>query len=151
MNWPIYYKEKLHIANPTSNVGIVTLWTPMQAILPNLDQNEFNIGGQLYSKVGVNYIIRNILANPVIDTLIVCGANRSGSADALINFIEKGVDKENAVIGVDKANIDKEIDKESLELFRKKVKVVKLLDNSSHSKVSEELKKVSKKKLKELE
>jgi len=145
MNWPIYYKEKLHIANPTSNVGIVTLWTPMQAILPNLDQNEFNIGGQLYSKVGVNYIIRNILANPVIDTLIVCGANRSGSADALINFIEKGVDKENAVIGVDKANIDKEIDKESLELFRKKVKVVKLLDNSSHSKVSEELKKVSKK------
>lgn len=143
MSWPIYYKDKLHIANVESNVGIVTLWTPMQAILPQLDQNKFSLGGQLYSKRGINFVIRNILANPIIDTLIICGANRSESAEALINLIDKGVDKENNVIGVEKAPIDKEIDIKALENFRKNVKVVNLVGNSSFKSVQEELDKLN--------
>jgi thymidylate synthase len=114
-SWPIYYKDRLHIANLKSNVGIVTLWSPVQTILPKLNQKQFAIGGQLYSKRGINFLIRNILANPSIDTIIICGSNLSGSAEALINFIEIGVDEENNVIGVEKSPIDKEIDRESLE------------------------------------
>lgn len=125
--WPIYYKERVYIANLKSNVGVVTLWSPMQTILPKLKQDSFCVGGQLYSKRGINFIIRNILANPVIDTLIVCGANLSGSAESLINFIEKGIDEENNVVDVDKSPIDAEIEKEALETFRKNVKVINLV------------------------
>lgn len=125
-SWPIYYKDRLFIANPRSNIAIITLWTPMETILSKLDQNMFCVGGQLYSKRGINYVIRNILANPIIDTIIICGSNLSGSAESLINFVEKGIDKENNVIGVEKSTIDKEIDREYLEKFRKNIKIVNL-------------------------
>lgn len=125
-DWPIYYKDRLHIANLKANIVIVTLWSPMQTILPKLDQNKFCIGGQLYSKRGINFIIRNILANPIIDTIIVCGSNLSGSAESLINFIEKGIDENNNVIGVEKSPIDIEISKESIEVLRKNIKVIDL-------------------------
>lgn len=145
MTWPIYYKDKLHVANKNSNVAVVTLWTPMQAVLPFLDQTKFCLGGQLYSKRGINFIIRNILANPIINTIIVCGANRSESAEALINLIEKGVDSENNVKDVDKAPIDKEIDLMALEKFRKNVKIINMVGNSSFKSVQEEINKLNKK------
>jgi thymidylate synthase len=139
MSWPIYFKDKLHIANVNSNVGIVTLWTPMQAILPHLNQEQFSVGGQLYSKRGINFIIRNILANPIIDTIIICGANRSESAEALKGFIDNGIDGENNVINVDKAPIDKEISKDALDEIRKRVKYIDLVGNSSFKAVQEVL------------
>lgn len=145
-NWPIYFKDKLHIANLDSNVGVVTLWTPMQAILPKLDQKKFCIGGQLYSKRGINFIIRNILANPIIDTLIICGANRSESAEALMNFLDKGIDPDNQVVGIDKAPIDKEISKEAIKEIRSRVKYINLVNNSSPSEIQKELDKVKQKK-----
>ncbi|MEI6462788.1 MAG: thymidylate synthase [bacterium] len=141
-NWPIYFKDKLHIANLESNVGVVTLWTPMQAILPKLDQTKFCIGGQLYSKRGINFIIRNILANPIIDTIIICGANRSESAEALMNFLDKGIDENYQVIGVEKAFVDKEISKEAINEMRSRVKYINLVNNSSSSAIQTELAKV---------
>lgn len=144
-SWPIYFKDKLHIANLQSNVGLVTLWTPMQVLLPRLNQESFCIGGQLYSKRGINFIIRNILANPTIDTILICGANLSGSAEALMNLIDKGVDSENNVLDVDKAPVDKEIDLDALETFRKNVRYVNLIGNSSFAEIQSEIDKVSKK------
>lgn len=142
MEWPKYYRDKLHIANLSSNIGIVTLWTPMQAILPNLDQNLFSIGGQLYSKRGINFIIRNILANPIINTLLICGANRSESAEALINLIEKGIDSKHNVVGVEKSPIDIQIPLAAISEFRKNVKIVNLTNNSNFREIGEELKKL---------
>ncbi|MEP7104131.1 MAG: thymidylate synthase [Candidatus Dojkabacteria bacterium] len=143
MDWPIYFKDKLHIANKESNIGIVTLWTPMQAILPNLNPEQFSIGGQLYSKRGINFIIRNILANPIIDTIIICGANRSESAEALMAFIDQGIDENNNVIGVDKAPVDKEIEKDSIEEMRKRVKYIDMIGNSSFKVVQTKLDEIS--------
>lgn len=145
MEWPKYYKDKLHIANSHSNVGVITLWTPMQAILPNLNQENFSIGGQLYSKRGINFIIRNILANPTIDTLLICGANRSESAEAVLNLIDKGIDKDHNIIGVDKAVIDKEIPLQVLNEFRKNVRCIDLIGNSNYAKIDLELSKITKK------
>lgn len=137
--WPIYYKDKLHIANTNSNVGVVTLWTPNQVILPKIDQQIFSLGGQLYSKRGVNFIVRNILANPIIDTLIICGANLSGSAETLMNLIDKGIDESNNVVDVEKSPMDLEITKEAIELFRKNVKYVNLIGNSAFKTIEEEI------------
>lgn len=147
--WPIYYKDKLHIANPNSNVAIITLWTPMQVILPKLNQEHFNIGGQLYSKRGVNFIVRNILANPIIDTLVLCGANLSGSAEALMYLIEKGIDENNNIIGVDKAYIDKEIDLDTLNTLRSQVTFVNLVKNSSAKNIQEHIEKLQKQEVKQ--
>lgn len=143
MSWPIYFKDKLHIANTKSCVGIVTLWTPMQAILPNLNQEMFCVGGQLYSKRGINFIIRNILANPVITKIIICGANRSESAEALMNFLDKGIDENYSVIGVDKSPIDKEIPLNAINEIRARVKYINLIGNSNYRSIAEDLEKIN--------
>lgn len=122
--WPIYYKDVLTVANPNSNVGVCTLWTPKDVILRDLDPQTFSLGGQLYSKRGINFILRNVLANPIIDTIILCGADRSESGEALMKFMHDGIDKECVVKGDDKCEIQKEIDKKSVEAFRKNVKLV---------------------------
>lgn len=133
--WPIYFKDKLILGNPRSQVGIITLWTPVNHLVDSIDKNLYLVAGQLYSRDGINFILRNILANPRLELLILCGAERSGSGQALINFIEKGIDQEYNIIGTENCQIHQEIPQTAIELFRKKVKVVKLLDNDNPQKI----------------
>lgn len=123
-NWPIYYKDFLTVSNPKSNVGVCTLWTPKDSICDKLDKKSFNLGGQLYSKRGINFILRNVLANPIIDHIVLCGADRSESGEAFIKFMKNGVDRDYKVKGDKKCEIHKEIDKGLLEKFRKNIKVI---------------------------
>lgn len=139
-NWPIYYKDFLTVSNPKSNVGVCTLWTPKDSICDKLDKKSFSLGGQLYSKRGINFVLRNVLANPIIDHIILCGTDRSESGEAFMKFMENGIDKDYQVKGDKKCEIHKEIDKPSLEQFRKKVKVV---DMRGKIEIKEVKKKVS--------
>ncbi len=128
--WPIYYKDLLSLGNLQSNIGICTLWTPKENILKKFSSKIYSIGGQLYSKRGINFILRNILANPIIDTIILCGADRGESGKAFMKFIKNGISKHYTVIGDEKCEIDKEIPREFIEKFRKNVKIVDKIDKS---------------------
>ena len=130
-DWPIYFKNNLYIGDPESNVGVATLWTKKELIGESLDKSKYNLVGQLYSKKGINYILRNILANPTTRTIIVCGSDLSGSGQALINLVEKGIDADGKIIGVSDAYIEKEIPKEAIEAFRKNVKIIDLREEQS--------------------
>lgn len=103
--WPIYFKERLRIGNLESDVGIVTLWTAYSSVCKDLPPESYTAAGQLYTKRGVNYIFRNILANPRIRYLIVCGAERTGSGQALLNFEVSDQELEGAV-GAIKKNVE---------------------------------------------
>jgi len=126
-NWPIYFKDKLILGNPDSEIGIVTLWTPVNKIVDQIDKNLFALAGQLYSKEGINYIIRNIWANPRIRLLIICGEERVGSGQALINLLTKGVNEKNEVIDTEFCQIHKEIPKNAIDQFRNNVKFENLI------------------------
>ena len=139
--WPLYFKEKLILGNPDSEIGIVCLWTPASKICENLDKSIFALCGQLYSKEGINFIIRNILANPKIRLLLICGEERTGSGRALINFLEKGVNEKNEVSGEEFCEIHKEIDKKSLDNLRANVKYVNLINVIDPEKINNEIKK----------
>ena len=139
-NWPIYFKDKLIIGNPDSEIGIVTLWTPVNKIVDQLDKSLFALAGQLYSKEGINYIVRNILANPRIRLLIICGEERIGSGQALINFLTKGIDENNQVLETEFCQIHKEIPKEALNLLRQNVKFKNLIGVYDSPKIIEEIK-----------
>ncbi|MCK4525638.1 MAG: hypothetical protein KAU07_04325, partial [Candidatus Andersenbacteria bacterium] len=125
-NWPVCSNENLIFGNPDSEITIATLWTPTKKITDKLSPDSFCVAGQLYSKEGINFIIRNILAKPSIRYLIVCGTELSGSGKVLVDFFEKGVDDDQMVVGNDFAKIHKEIPKESLDLIRKNVKLENL-------------------------
>jgi len=139
-NWSIYFKENLILGNSASEAGLVTLWTPVEKIIKKLDKNLFFIAGQLYSKDGINYLLRNILANPSIRYLIICGQDLSGSGKALINFFQKGVAENYNIVDSDFATIHKEIPKDSLELLRQNVKIKNLIGISDPERIANELK-----------
>ena len=127
MSWPIYFKDRLTVSNPNSGVAIATLWTPKETLEKILNPDDFYIAGQLYTKKGINYVIRNILANPVITKLYLVGSDLMGSGEAFLRFMQNGVDDDYKVIGDDIAKIEKEISREAIEAFRKNVDVVDMI------------------------
>lgn len=122
-NWPIYFKDRLIISNLNSSIAIVTLWTPKDTVQKLVDPNSFLIMGQLYTKKGINYLLRNILANPVITDIFVAGNDLMESGETLLLFFKNGVDQNHKIIGDDSAELEKEIEFNSLEILRKNVKI----------------------------
>lgn len=129
-NWPIYFKDKLVIGNLDSSVGVATLWMPKESVAAELKPDSFSVCGQLYTKRGLNAMFRNILANPKIRHLVLCGVDRQGSGEALKRFFENGIDPNSGasgemegwrIIGDEEALIDKEITLEALNLIRTNV------------------------------
>lgn len=82
----LYYKDLLKIGNEKSPVAIVTLWTICNEVIKELDKETYSVAGQLYTKNGLDYLVRNLLANKHIRYLIICGQDRSGSGKELLNL-----------------------------------------------------------------
>ena len=137
-NWPLYFKERLLIGNLDSDVGIVTLWTPKEVVAKDLSSNDYAVIGQLYTKRGINFILRNILARPSIRRLIITGQDLSGSGEALLALVKEGVEPDSSasdqgsgrdgrgkvIKGIENGFIDREITDEAIEAFRKNVEII---------------------------
>jgi len=151
VNWPVYFKDRLLVGNLDSCVGIATLWMPKESVADFLSsssltvqtgrcaargvvdpdpapaQAPFAVCGQLYTKRGINPLLRNLLANPKIRHLVFCGPDRQGSGEALLKFFKDGVDGGTRhdggwkIIGDSEAVIDKEIPLKALELLRRSI------------------------------
>lgn len=84
---PIYYRDRITVLNPTGDVGLCCLWTPVKTALKWIkeagdDASRIAAVGNLYGD-GLPQMIRNLTWNPQIKHLIVCGQDLSGSAAAL--------------------------------------------------------------------
>ena len=78
------------VLNPESNVAVVTLWTKKEVVAERL--REMGVAGlvhavgTLYTSYGVNYLLHTLAHEPRIDTLIVFGAELSGSGEVLVRL-----------------------------------------------------------------
>ncbi len=125
MEFPIYKKELLAIGNPDSSIGLCTLWTEKERVLQKVSTQNFNICGQCYNSLeGVNLIIRHMLANKKLNTLVLCGADLSNSGDVLLALKQKGIDRERRVIGFPNTIIDNEIPLDAIERFRNNIEII---------------------------
>lgn len=130
-NWPLLYKNVLQVKDPTNPVGIAVMWTQRQVVAKLLDNINYCAIGNLYSSAGISAMIRNIYANPAVRKIILWGADLSKSGQALLSLIQNGVDEDFFIIGDEKrGQIEKEIGKEAIELFRKSVDVINLRGKS---------------------
>jgi thymidylate synthase len=80
------------LINEASNLAVCTLWTKKEEVLSKLPENvqqKIAIIGTLYSKHGVNYIIETLGRYPLINTLIVYGADLSESGSELFKVFGK--------------------------------------------------------------
>lgn len=114
---PKYYANQL-IINPqaVAGIAIATGWTKKEEIWKNLSESakqKVSVAGQLYSKEGINFIIRNLFLNPQINYLIVAGRDLSGSIKEFKSFLSG--DKKNFLHG----EIPPERIKEFIDYFSK--------------------------------
>ena len=73
IDWPLYCRESLTLGDPAAGVGVCTLWTPRERIAAGLTPGSFAVVGNLYSREGINLLLRNVLANPRVTHLVACG------------------------------------------------------------------------------
>lgn len=125
MKWPILYSEVLHIGNQESPVGVATMWTERQVVAKILEEENYCVIGNLYSAAGISPIIRNVFAKPTLRKIVLWGADLSGSGQAFLDFMKNGIDSNYQIRG-GQGFIEREIDRKSLELFRKSVEVINL-------------------------
>ncbi len=131
MDWPILYKQVLHVKDPKNPVGVAIMWTERQVVANLLAAENYCAIGNLYSSAGISAMIRNVYANPHVRKIVLWGADLSRSGQALLSLMQNGVDENFFIIGDEKGGqIEKEIGKDAVDLFRKSVDVINLRGKS---------------------
>jgi thymidylate synthase len=95
---PLYFGDKLHRINSRGVIGVVTLWSKPEYVMerfreadPELldpEKSPIAVFGTLYGN-GLREMLRNLLYNPQIQEILICGHDRSGSAKELLRFFRK--------------------------------------------------------------
>lgn len=97
---PLYFEDRLGIVNPAGDVGVVTLWTPRDTALKQLEEAGLNLDSaasriavvaNLYGD-GLPQMIRNLLWNPSLHHILIYGQDLSNSAAELEAFLLQGVE-----------------------------------------------------------
>lgn len=97
---PLFFKDKLSLINPRGVIGVVTLWSKVEFVQERFQQAGVNLDpatspiavfGTLYGN-GLRELLRNLLYNPQIQVLLICGRNRSGSLEDLRQFFTAGLE-----------------------------------------------------------
>ena len=93
---PLYFGDKLKVVNPHGVIGVVTLWSKPEYVMERFREagvdldpatSPIAVFGTLYGN-GLRELLRNLLYNPQIQVLLICGHDRSGSARDLRNFFD---------------------------------------------------------------
>ncbi len=95
---PLYFGDKLKVVNPHGVIGVVTLWSKPEYVMERFQEavpgildpatSPIAVFGTLYGN-GLRELLRNLLYNPQIQVLLICGNNRSASRRELANFFDE--------------------------------------------------------------
>ena len=93
---PLYKPNQLIYGEPNSPTVIITGWTVKTFVAEQVSKDTYAAMGQLYNATrGINFLVRNLLANPQIRRLITLGCTRedinAGAVKCLLDFFEYGV------------------------------------------------------------
>jgi len=98
---PIHFADKLRIVNPRAQIGVLTLWSKTEFVERKLAEAGFDLDpatskiaviGNLYGN-GIPHLLRNLLFNPQVRDIVICGADRSGSREELLSFFRLGLEQ----------------------------------------------------------
>jgi thymidylate synthase len=134
MNYKAAYKGKQMNFYGTGKIAIVTGWTLQDSVAKKLTPEQYAVIGNLYSPSrGLNYLIRNLIANPQIRHLIALNATKqdaiAGGCQCLLDFFLQGFTQGVSDAGRDcwvvnsefPGYIDLEVPQEILEKLRRLV------------------------------
>ena len=130
LGWPVT-PGRYVVGNKSSCVAICTL-----ASIDLIDKlkdylNEIAIVGKAVTEnIGIEKIVLNIISNPNIRFIILCGRESYGHyvGQAIISLIENGVEEDGRIKGAKGPLATlKNLSKEQIETFRKQIKAIDLI------------------------
>jgi hypothetical protein len=126
----LFQKEKYKVyTGGGTSVGFCTAWNEPERLFRQSEilRTHAAIVGTLYSRHGVNVILRNLALNPTIRTIFLWGNGRLSNTDygvagtsILKNLWEKGADESGKVADT-QFSVEKEIDRSVITKIRKAV------------------------------
>ena len=97
---PLHFADRLTVINPQGTIGVVTLWSRPDYVMARFREAGVDLNpatspvavfGTLYGN-GLREMLRNLLYNPQIQLLLICGHDRSGSYAEFRNFFDFGLE-----------------------------------------------------------
>ncbi len=95
MHFTLALPAKVRVLNPTGRTALCTLWTPPEYVLKQLGDvlcgktGPLAVAGGLFGG-GLRVLLRNLLYNPQIETLLLYGKDHSGAGRLLRSFFNGG-------------------------------------------------------------
>lgn len=125
--FPIH--EEVFLGNSGSTIAVCTL-SSMELLkeISNSDlMKKIAISGRLLSEnKGIDELVRNIIKNPNLQTLIVCGKEVSGhkTGHALVSLYKYGIDNDNRIVNSYSPSPFLTVSKQDVEKFQKQITLV---------------------------
>ncbi len=128
-NWPVE-TGRYEVFDAKSCVAVCTL-SNVDITLPK----NIAIGGKcVIENIGIEKIVKNIIANPNIRFLLMCGLEPKGHfvGQAFLSLKQNGIDGEKRIIGARGAMpFLKNLSHEQVECFRKQVEIVDMIESEN--------------------
>lgn len=148
--WPVSPGDYI-IGNPEGSIAVCTL-TSQELMNPIAENGSVAIVGRLVTvNLGIEKIIRNIVSNPNIRFLLVCGKDSPvfHTAQGLTCLFEKGVDREKRIIdAVGHYPVLRNIDTDQIQMFRKQCKILNRTGELDVTNIKTELDRLASRKVK---
>ncbi|MCD6093004.1 MAG: DUF4346 domain-containing protein [Candidatus Aenigmarchaeota archaeon] len=144
--WPVT-DGRYKIGDEKSPIAICT--QASVDLIEKIPLDDVAIIGKLVTEnIGIEKIVKNIISNPNIRFLIICGKPSKGHFvdNALCSLIENGVDKNKRIIGAKGAMpVVKNLTQNEIEIFRKQITPVNINGEESVEKIIDIIKKYKEK------
>ncbi|MEF8848243.1 MAG: hypothetical protein V5A68_03830 [Candidatus Thermoplasmatota archaeon] len=128
---------------------------PVAVVLLNTDYKpnvEVAAYGHLKTEnIGIEKIVANVISNPNIRYLIICGKEIRGhkSGRSLVSLNKNGIDKNNRIIDAPGAiPYIENLKNEAIERFRKQTTLINLINKNNFKGIKKTIEKYSKKQIK---
>ena len=140
--WPIIEGDYT-VGKTNSSVAICTLADtdlPNELKVAGLLKHVAIIGTLTTENLGIERVIKNLISNPNIKHLVLCGKDSRGhkAGQALISLKENGLDQDNRIIGsVGPRPVLKNITHDEVEIFRNRIDIIDEIGTLEINKLTE--------------
>ena len=133
-------EEEVFLGESVSNIAICTLSS--MDLLKDITRSdiikEVAIAGRLLSEnKGIDSLVRSIILNEKIDTIILCGNDTIGhkSGDSLLYLHKNGLDQNHKIIGSHSPHPILTVTKKEVSKFQRQVKIINKIGETNISRL----------------
>ncbi|MCK5038552.1 MAG: tetrahydromethanopterin S-methyltransferase subunit A [Thermoplasmata archaeon] len=130
------WRGEFTVGNPESPIAISTLASQMK-----FPEGKVAIWGHMKTEnLGIEKVVANVISNPLLRVLIVCGEEVRGhrSGHSLLSLYKNGFDENGRIVGAKGAvPFMENIDMAAVQRFQEQVEIIDMIDITDKEKIME--------------